>query len=102
MLATPHLLPCGADRGPGDHLAPHRDDLLTEQDAEQADQRDHRRSGRPDVKQTVDDADQEAGAEGQQINLHGNPRLAAVYRWLVGEGITYWGNTVGGALCTIV
>ena len=62
VLATPHLLPCRADRGPGDHLAPHRDDLLTEQDAEQADQRDHRRSGRPDVEQAVDDAGQQAGA----------------------------------------
>ena len=63
MLATPNVPPGGADRAPRDHLAPHRHDLLTEQDAEQADQRDHRRSRRPDVEEAVDDADQEAGAE---------------------------------------
>ncbi|MNN90255.1 hypothetical protein D3C81_2081770 [compost metagenome] len=38
-----------------------RDDLLADQDAEQADQRDQWRRRRAYVEQTVDDADQQAG-----------------------------------------
>jgi hypothetical protein len=63
MLPTPHLLPRGADGGSGDHLASNRHDLLPEEDAEQAYQRDHRRSRRSDAEQAIDDADHQAGAE---------------------------------------
>jgi hypothetical protein len=46
MLTTPHVLPRSPDRRSGDHLASHREDLLTEQEDEQTDECDHRRRRR--------------------------------------------------------
>src|SRR5882724_1031175 len=40
---------------------------------------------------------------GRQRTKAGTPSWpAAAYLWLVADGITYLGNTVGGALCTMV
>src|SRR6478736_672387 len=71
MLPAPRLPPRSADGGSRDQLASHRDDLLTEENAEQADQRDHRRSRRPDAEQAIDDSDHQAGSERKQGRLHG-------------------------------
>jgi hypothetical protein len=70
--------------GPGDRLAVeqalgHRDDLLADQHAQQADQGDRGRGRRTDVDQSVEQAGQDAGAEGNQV--HGPLLLLLRHGW---------------------
>jgi hypothetical protein len=63
MLRAPKLLPGGAKGTPSNHLPSHRDDLLSNQDAEQTDESDNRRSRRADIEEAVDDPDQQPSPE---------------------------------------
>src|SRR5262249_53006337 len=51
-------------------LLAYRDDLLANQNAQQTRQRDQRRRRRADVDQAIYDANQHAGAEGEEICEH--------------------------------
>src|SRR5436305_12577617 len=77
MLPAPRLPPRSADGGSRDQLASHRHDLLTEKDTEQAYERDHRRSRRPDAEHAIDDSDHQSGAERQQGGFHGQSSLGS-------------------------
>ena len=47
------------------------DDLLANQDTEKADKGDDWRGRRPDVKQAIENAEEQAGCQGLQIDFHG-------------------------------
>src|SRR5258705_12646878 len=70
VLCALRLAPRGGEMRALHHALGHRDDLLAYEDAEQPDQRHHRRRRRAHIEQAVDDADQEAGAERQKIDAH--------------------------------
>src|SRR5262245_57304428 len=48
----------------------HRHDLLTQKHAEQANERNHRRCGRADVDEPVDNANKDPCRQGQNVRLH--------------------------------
>jgi hypothetical protein len=59
------------------HVLDQRDDLLADKDSVQPNQGHHGRRWRSHVEQAVDDADQETGAEGQNLDAHlGHPAEA--------------------------
>jgi hypothetical protein len=64
-------LQIGHDRRLGHQALGDRDRLLAQQHAHQAQQGDGRRGGRADIEQRVDHADEQAGAQGQQVGFHG-------------------------------
>ena len=63
MRGAPGPVPGSGERGAGKKLAPERQDLLTRQDAEQANEGDRGRRRRTHAEQAVDDPDEKPGAQ---------------------------------------
>src|SRR5580704_9224839 len=70
MMVSESVRPGGLKRTTGQQMLVNRQNLLTDQDTEQTDERNNRRRWRTNAQAAVKEPDSDAGGQGNDINSH--------------------------------